>query len=597
MAAGAPETADNVLGVSRSVGGKAWRSRLNDERAALTLAQRLDLPEIVGRVLAARGVTVEGAESYLNPTLRDLLPDPLGFRDMGAAADRFLLALQRGERVAVFGDYDVDGATSAALLTRFAGAIGLDLRTYVPDRIKEGYGPNLPALTALKAEGVDLVVTVDCGITAFEPLAGAAAAGLDVIVLDHHVAEPQLPTAAAVVNPNRLDEDGSHGYLAAVGVAFLFVVAVNRRLREAGWYRDRPEPDLRTWLDLVAVGTICDVVPLHGLNRAFVVQGLKVLARRRNTGLAALADAARLDETPGAFHAGFILGPRINAGGRVGEAGLGARLLASDDAAEAAAIAARLEAYNIERRAIEQAVLEDAMVRVEAEGADGPCILVAGEGWHPGVVGIVASRLRERFNRPACVIALDDGIGRGSGRSVRGVELGAAVIAARQAGLLINGGGHAMAAGFTVAGDRLAAFREFMSERIGDEIAAKGIVPSLGIDGALAPRAASTDLLATLAQAGPFGAGNPEPRFVLAAVRVAHADVVGANHVRCTFAGDGGVRLKGIAFRALDGPLGPALLNARGGTLHIAGHLRADNWQGRDGVQLVVEDAAPTQAR
>jgi len=592
MAAGAPATADNVLGVARSVGGKAWRSRLTDERAAMALAQRLGLPDIVGRVLAARGVTAEGADSYLQPTLRDLMPDPLGFRDMAAAADRVLLALQRGERVAVFGDYDVDGATSAALLTRFAAAIGLDLRTYVPDRIKEGYGPNLPALLALKAEGVDLVVTVDCGITAFEPLAGAAEAGLDVIVLDHHVAEPQLPAAVAIVNPNRLDEAGGHGYLAAVGVAFLFVVAVNRRLREAGWYEDRPEPDLRAWLDLVAVGTICDVVPLHGLNRAFVVQGLKVLARRRNAGLAALADAARLDETPGAFHAGFILGPRINAGGRVGEAGLGARLLASDDAAEAAAIAARLDAYNVERRAIEQAVLDDAITRVEAEGAVGSCILVAGEGWHPGVVGIVASRLRERFNRPACVIALGDGIGRGSGRSVRGVELGAAVIAARQAGLLINGGGHSMAAGFTVAGDRLAAFREFLDDRVAAEVAAKGIVPALGIDGALAPRAASPDLLSTLAQAGPFGAGNPEPRFVLPAVRVAHADVVGTSHVRCTFAGDGGARLKGIAFRAVDGPLGPALLNARGGTLHIAGHLRADNWQGREGVQLVVEDAA-----
>ncbi len=584
--------ADCVLGVETSLSGKQWRSRSTDERTALALSQRLGVPELVGRVLAARGVGLDDAQAFLNPTIRDLMPDPSRFRDMEAAVERFLAAVQRGERIAVFGDYDVDGATSVAVLTRFARAIGIDLRVYVPDRLAEGYGPNLPALLKLKDEGIDLVLTVDCGIGAHDALSGAAEAGLGMIVLDHHVAEPRLPAATAVVNPNRLDEDGSHGYLAAVGVTFLFVVAANRRLRQAGWYGDRAEPDLRQWLDLVAVGTVCDVVPLRGLNRAFVAQGLKILARRRNPGLAALADVARLDESPGTFHLGYILGPRINAGGRVGEAGLGARLLTSDDAAEVAAIAAKLDTYNSKRREIEAQVLEAAIERVEGRGGDDPCIVAVGEGWHPGVIGIVASRLRERYGRPACVVAVAEGIGRGSGRSVRGVELGAAIIAARQAGLLVNGGGHAMAAGFTIAADRLDDFRAFMNSRVGGEIEAKGIVPSLDIDGALSPGAASPELLRTLGQAGPFGAGNPEPRFVLPAARIAHADVVGRDHVRCTLGDGGGGRLKGIAFRSVERALGRALLDARGGTLHVAGQLRADTWQGRDGVQLIVEDAA-----
>ncbi|MCP4330756.1 MAG: single-stranded-DNA-specific exonuclease RecJ [Alphaproteobacteria bacterium] len=591
MAAGKSEC---VLGVSRSFGGKEWRSRLDDERLALALTQRLSVPEIVGRVLAARGVDVESARDYLNPTLRDLLPDPLRFRDMETAVERVLQALQRGEQVAVFGDYDVDGATSSALLKRFAAAIGLDLRIYIPDRLTEGYGPNLPALLALREEGIAVVITVDCGITAFDALAGAAEAGIDVIVLDHHVAEPKLPAAAAVVNPNRLDEDGGHGYLAAVGVTFLFIVALNRRLREAGWYDARPEPDLRRWLDLVALGTVCDVVPLQGLNRAFVAQGLKVLAKRGNIGLSALADVGRIDEVPGTFHVGYILGPRINAGGRVGQADLGARLLISDDPAEARAIAERLDVFNSERRAIEQQVLEEAGASAESTYAADPCILVAATGWHPGVVGIVAGRLRERFNRPACVVGIDDGIGRGSGRSVRGVDLGAAIIAAGQSGLLVNGGGHAMAAGFTVTASGVEKLRAFLNERVGGEIEAKGIVPSLGIDSAVTTRGASPGLLAILAQAGPFGAGNPEPRFVVPVARLAFADVVGQDHVRCTLSDDSGGQLKGIAFRSVGTALGQALLDARGGTLHVAGHLRADTWQGRDGVQLIIEDAAET---
>src|SRR5215472_12403293 len=403
-------TAEAFLGVERSLLGRRWRARGGDDREGLAIAQRMALPEIVGRLLAARGVGAEAAESFLNPTLRELLPDPSRFRDMDKAAARLARAVRDGEEIAVFGDYDVDGATSAALLARFFAAAGHPIRIYIPDRMKEGYGPNLPALLALKEQGVRIVITVDCGITAFEPLAGAEAAGLEVIVVDHHVAEPRLPAAFAVINPNRLDEGKGHGQLAAVGVTFLLVVAVNRGLRQAGWYGEaRAEPDLKRWLDLVALGTVCDVVPLTGLNRALVAQGLKVMARRGNPGLVALADVARLAEPPGCYHAGFLLGPRVNAGGRVGEAGLGARLLTTEDE-------------------IEAQVQLAAIAQVEARLAPG-LVFAAAPGWHAGVIRIVASRLKELYGRPACVVALDEdgAIGKGSGRSISGIDLGSAV--------------------------------------------------------------------------------------------------------------------------------------------------------------------------
>ena len=589
------------LGVERSFGGKRWESRLTDERLALTLAQRLDLPELIGRVLAARSVGLEQAPGFLEPRLRDLLPDPSHLKDMDAAVARLLRALQGGEAIAVFGDYDVDGATSAAVLQRFLRSVGADLRVYIPDRLTEGYGPNAPALRRLKAEGIAVVVTVDCGIVAFEALQAAADDGLDVIVVDHHAAETRLPPAAAVVNPNRLDDDSPHGQLAAVGVTFLLLVALNRALREAGWYRQtgRAEPDLRRLLDLVALGTVCDVVPLTGLNRAFVAQGLKILAERRNAGLAALSDVAGIDERPGTFHCGFVLGPRVNAGGRVGEAGLGAALLATDDADRARGLAERLDAYNAERRAIEAEVLDAALAQVEeaASAAQGAArgaglVLAAGEGWHPGVIGIVASRLKDRFGLPALVIALKDGLGKGSGRSVPSVDLGANVIAARQAGLLIDGGGHPMAAGLTVDAAALPELRAFLDERLAKRIAAIDYRPAMGFDAVLQPGAASAELLEALARVGPFGVGNAEPRFALPAVRVVRPQVVGENHVRCQLAGADGSRLKGIAFRALDGPLGTALLQASSLPLHIAGKLRADSWAGPDAVQFIVEDAA-----
>jgi single-stranded-DNA-specific exonuclease len=510
---------------------------------------------------------------------------------------RLVAAIERGEQVAVFGDYDVDGATSAAVLQRFFQALGRELRIYIPDRLAEGYGPNAPALLRLKAEGVSLVITVDCGVLAFSALEAAAEAGLDVIVVDHHAAEERLPRAVAVINPNRLDESGELRQLAAVGVAFLLVVALNRALRDAGWYRmaGREPPDLMGLLDLVALGTVCDVVPLTGLNRALVAQGLKVLAERRNIGLAALADVARFDERPGTYHCGFLLGPRVNAGGRVGEAGLGAALLTCEDPHEARGLAERLDGYNAERRAIEAQVLDDALLQLEAAPGGGPrgLVFAAGEGWHPGVIGIVASRLKERFGLPALVIALDGPRGKGSGRSVRGVDLGAAVIAARQSGLLIDGGGHAMAAGMTLAAEALAELRAFLEDRLARRLAEIDYRATLQIDAALQPGAASAELVASLDRLAPFGVGNPEPRFALPAVRVQRPQVVGESHVRCQLAGADGRRLKGIAFKAMDGPLGRGLLQAGGLPLHVVGKLRRDSWSGADAVQMIIEDAAP----
>jgi len=587
--------AGNILAVERSVCGRRWRLREGDVSQGLAIAERLALPEIVGRLLAQRGIDHDHAPAFLAPRLRDQLPDPSHLRDMELAAARLVRAVREGETIGVFGDYDVDGATSAALLVRFFAAVGGRTRIYVPDRLREGYGPNTPALLRLHAEGTRLVVTVDCGTNAHLPLAEAAVAGLEVIIVDHHVAEPLLPRAAAIVNPNRLDEEGPHGALAAVGVAFLLIVAVNRALRQAGWYTaDRPEPDLMGWLDLVALGTVCDVVPLAGLNRAFVTQGIKVARRNANPGLAALAAVAGVGDPLDAYHLGFVLGPRVNAGGRVGAADLGARLLATDDPAVAADLAQRLDAYNRERRDIEARTLEAAVAMVEAAPQSPVLVFAAAKNWHPGVIGIVAARLKERYERPACVVALANGVGRGSGRSIRGLPLGPAVIAAHQAGLLINGGGHAMAAGFTVAAEKLDLLREFLVGRLGDGLDLERLMPELRIDAALALGAARMELIGHIERLAPFGAGNPEPRFALLGVRVAHADVVASDHLRCTLADPlDANRLRAIAFRAAGTPLGQFLAETRGATIHVAGHLRRDSWRGGDAVQLLIDDAAP----
>jgi len=589
------------LGVELSACGRRWLTKPADDRAAQeriarAIAQKLELPEIVARLLAARGLDAETAPAFLAPRLREALPDPSHLKDMDKAASRLADAIAGGERIAVFGDYDVDGATSAALLHRYLAQLGAPPIVYVPDRMKEGYGPNAPALLKLAARGARIVITVDCGILAHAPLAAAAEAGLDVIVVDHHAAEPALPPAFAAINPNRLDDASPHKTLAAVGVAFLLLVAVNRELRRRGTFASGGEPDLMELLDLVALGTICDVVPLTGLNRALVAQGLRVMARRGNAGIAALAEVARVNEPLAAFHSGFLLGPRVNACGRVGESMLGWRLLATDDALEAKTLAARLDAYNSERQAIEAEVLAQAMVRAQEQAALGRAVVtVAGRNWHPGVVGIVASRVVERVGRPVCVIGIIDGVGKGSGRSIAGVDLGAAVIAARQAGLLTNGGGHKMAAGFTVAEARIEAFGAFLADRLAPQVAAVGGTPGLAIDAALAPDGASRDLLAAFERLAPFGVGNPEPRLVLMAARIGYLDPAGEAHLRVMIPLERGGRLKAIAFRAVGTKLGEVLLANRGGALHLAGHLRADRWNGRDDVQFVIEDAAPVR--
>jgi len=587
--------AATFLGVERSVCGRRWRIRAGDALEGQAIAERLALPEIVGRLLAQRGIDRDHAPGFLAPRLRDQLPDPSHLRDMEAATARLVRAVRDGETIAVFGDYDVDGATSAALLLRFFAAIGGRTQVYVPDRLREGYGPNAPALMRLREAGAQVFVTVDCGTNAHLPLAEAAEAGLEIIVVDHHVAEPSLPRAAAIVNPNRLDEESPHGGLAAVGVAFLLVVSVNRALRRAGWYTGaRGEPDLLKWLDLVALGTVCDVVPLAGLNRALVAQGIKVARRNANAGLAALASVAGVNEPLDAYHLGFVLGPRVNAGGRVGAADLGARLLATDDPALAAELAGRLDVYNRERREIEARTLEAAIATVEGEAQSPVLAFAAGADWHPGVIGIVAARLKERYERPACVVALAGGVGKGSGRSIAGLPLGPAVIAARQAGLLINGGGHAMAAGFTVAAEKLGDLREFLVERLGDGIDREHLMPELRIDAALSLAAAQSELIDHIDRLAPFGAGNPEPRFVFPAVRVDHAAGVGNGHLRCTLADPlGTARLRAVAFRVAGTPLGEFLAETRGAAIHVAGRVRRDSWHGGDAVQLAIDDAAP----
>lgn len=593
------------LNVEQSFTGRRWQARSYDERTATALAQRHGLPDVVARSLGARGVTLDGAESFLRPRLRDLLPDPLRFRDMTRAVERLLSAIERGERVAIFGDYDVDGGTSSALLTRFLRAIGAaEPRLYIPDRRLEGYGPNPIAMQTLAAEGVRLVICVDCGTAAHEALAAAKAANLDVIVLDHHAAAPDLPPAVAIVNPNRLDESDAvtrdYGHIAAVGVTFLFVAAVNRALREAGYYaaRSLPEPDLLSLLDLVALGTICDVMPLTGLNRAFVVQGLKVMAARHNKGIAALAAVASTKGQleMGTYAAGFVLGPRINAGGRVGQSDLGARLLATDDMALAAELSQRLHILNDERRAIEAEVLLEAEAVVAAFGdTDDPVIVVAGAGWHPGVIGIVASRLKEKFNRPSVVIATENGIGKGSGRSVGNADLGAAIIAARQSGLLLAGGGHRMAAGLTVEEDKIPVLRTFLNAHLGkqvtSDVTARGQNPPLIIDGLVAGAALTGDFLNSLESLAPFGVGNSEPRYAMADVRIMRATVLGDKHVQLLLR-HGETRLRAIAFSAMDSDLGTSLLSLGNRPCHLAGYIRRDDWRGDGSVQMIVKDAA-----
>ena len=584
-----------VLGVTNSLSGRRWLWRTGEERVAAGIAQKLELPEIVSRLLAARGIGIDRATDFLEPTLRALLPDPSVLTDMDVAAARLADAVRRGETVAVFGDYDVDGACSAALMVRFLRVLGCSVLHHVPDRIKEGYGPNAPALEALVAGGASLIVCVDCG-TAAAGILAVVAGRAEVIVLDHHKAEGPPPAIRATVNPNRLDDTSGLGMLCAAGVAFLTVIATVRALRRLDFFAMRAEPDLIGLLDLVALATVCDVMPLIGINRAFVCQGLKIMARRARPGIAALLDVAQARDKLSAGTCGFALGPRINAGGRISEADLGVRLLLSEDPIEALTLAQRLDAVNRTRQDVEAGIMEAAMLAAESQIAVGrAAVLVSGQGWHPGVVGIVAGRIKERFNRPACVAGFSEGIGKGSGRSIAGVDLGAAVIAARQAGLLVTGGGHAMAAGFSVRAEQVAAFHDFLNERL----AAAASMPraaDLIVEGTLAVSGATTEVAKHLERLAPFGAGNEEPTLVLHRARVVRADRVGreANSIRAFVEGEaGGPRLKAMLFRVREGALADALLaRAEGVPLHLAGHLRAEEWNGSVSPAFIISDAA-----
>ncbi|MBC2834009.1 single-stranded-DNA-specific exonuclease RecJ [Paragemmobacter straminiformis] len=575
------------LNVEASLTGRRWVGPTAEEgRLAEAMAQVTRLPLALCHTLVKRGVAPAEAAAYLAPALRDLLPDPLALRDMGPAAARFLRALRDRQRIAVFADYDVDGGTSAALLILWLRAMGHDATLYIPDRIDEGYGPNVPAMQAL-ARAHDLIVCVDCGTLSQDPIAAAVAAGADVVVLDHHLGGPTLPPALAVVNPNRQDEDGTLGHLCAASVVFLMLVEANRQLRAeavAG-------PDLMAMLDLVALATVADVAPLLGVNRALVRQGLRVMARRDRVGLRVLADIARLDTAPTCHSLGFLLGPRINAGGRIGQADLGARLLCCTDEPEAKALAQRLDELNTERREIESRVRDEAMAQAEARGLDAPLVWAAAPGWHPGVVGIVASRLKEATNRPAVVIGFEDGIGKGSGRSVSGVDLGASIHRLAEEGLLLKGGGHRMAAGLTVAEDRLEAAMARLSELLAKQGAGAGGPADLRLDGLLMPGAADLALVEKLEEAGPYGASSPAPRFAFADMAVS-ARRIGESHLRLQI-GDGmGGSLEGVAFGAFDTALGPALAEGGHSRFHLAGRLELNTYNGRTKVQLRLEDAA-----
>jgi single-stranded-DNA-specific exonuclease len=586
------------LGVETSILGRPWRDRLDMKARALAeaIVQHHGLPDALSRVLAARGVACEDCLDYLAPTIRALMPDPSSLIGMDAAAERLAHAAQRGETVAIFGDYDVDGACSSALLAQFLNACGAPNMIHIPDRIFEGYGPNADAIRALRQRGASLLVTVDCGVTSHGPLAAAAEVGLDVVVLDHHQAPVDLPPALAIVNPNRQDDLSGLGHLCAAGVVFMTLVAANRLLRERGfWTAGRPAPDLMGMVDLVALATVADVVPLKGLNRAFVLRGLDVMRQRGRPGLRALFDAARASGPPRAQALGYLIGPRINAGGRIGDAALGARLLLETDDAEADRIAAELDRLNRERQEIEAAAVAEAVAEADAamgRSGETSVIVTAAESWHPGVVGLVAARLKERFGRPAVAISLGGETGTGSARSIPGADIGMAVRAAVEAGILVKGGGHAMAAGLTVEAARLGDLRAFLEDRLAQGVAAARRERALLVDAAITAGGARAELVNEIERAGPFGSGSPEPVFAFPDHVIAEASIVGGAHVRVRLESRDRSRLDAIAFRCAEEPLGKALLGSRGEMLHVAGTLTLDRWGGAEKASLRIVDAA-----
>lgn len=588
------------LGVERSLSGRAWRERPADMAVVRDIQQRHGLTEPLARALASRGVSLEQAEHYLRPTLKALFPDPSSFTDMDRAAEILIDALERGRPTMVFADYDVDGATSAAQLVRWFRYMGVELPIYIPDRLTEGYGPSPAAFKTIRDGGAELVVTLDCGAAAYDAIASAGEIGLEVVVIDHHLMREDPPAAAAVVNPNRPGCQSGQGVLAAAGVTFVLLAALNREARKRGLFTDeRPQPDLRQWLDLVALGEVCDVTQLVGFNRALTALGLRTMGAWANPGLKALFEVGKGSGEPSVFHAGFILGPRINAGGRIGRSDLGAKLLSTDDPLEAAALAEELDGLNTERKAVEAAVVEEAAAMLERGNfnTDAPVIVVAGEDWHPGVIGIVAGRLRERYRKPVVVIGVDRAanVGKGSGRSQPGVNLGRAIQAAFEAGLLMAGGGHAMAAGLSIRPEMIPELRAFLEERLAGEMEAVGI-ESVEIDALVQPRAASRALLDDFQRLAPFGPGNPEPMFALTQVRPDRVSALKGGHVRMDLVGPTGDRIKAISWRSAETPLGQRLL-AGGGALDVVGKLKPDDYMGRNGVQLEIEDAHDPRAR
>jgi single-stranded-DNA-specific exonuclease len=595
MEAKEKEQNNAFLGITNSLLNNIWISRPYNPREAEAIAQKHSLSDIIAKLVASRGVTLDNVDNFLNPTLKKTLPNPSSLKDMDKAVSYIADLIRENKKIGIFGDYDVDGATSSALLHNFITEIGGEAEIHIPDREDEGYGPNMEAFNHLVNNGAASIVTVDCGSSAFDPLTEAKKAGIDIVVVDHHETAASLPTAIAIVNPKRLDDDSGTEYLAAVGVVFLLVVGINRELRQSGWYKEKSikEPDLLQWLDMVALGSVCDMVPLKGANRAFIKSGLQVMGQRKNKGLVALSDISNISERPSSYHLGYILGPRINAGGRVGKASLGAALLSCDDEIRATEIAKQLDGFNIERREIEAATLIEAIEQVETTVFDDyPLIFAFGENWHPGVVGIVAGRLKDRYNLPTCVMTMVGGEVKGSGRSITGVDLGAAIIAATEAGVLIKGGGHSMAAGFSLDRERIEELREFLGERIKKQIGEQGIVPTVNIDGALDIGAITTEMVHAMEALAPYGSGNPKPRFVITNVQIAKPEIVGAGHVKCFLKGQTKGWIKSIAFRQADTELGKAMLSNDGETFHVAGTLKVDSWKGRESIQITIDDMA-----
>lgn len=577
---------------SKSLGGNLWKTSNPAERVCDLIAQRYNLPIIIARILALRGVDVDEVQSFIEPKLQNLMPNPSVLKDMEKASKRIAQAVIEKQKIAIIGDYDVDGATSSSVLRLFLEALGVNPQIHIPER-DEGYGPSIKAVDDFKALGSQLLITTDCGTTAFEVLEYATSQGMDVIVLDHHEAEVKLPKIYAVVNPKRLDEDNDYPYLrhmAAVGVVFLTIVAINRELRQQGYFEHNSEPNLMQWLDLVALGTICDVVPLKGLNRAYVRQGLKIMANRGNVGLTALIDKSAISEAPSAFHLGYVLGPRINACGRVGESHMGNKLLCTKDMHAANDLADKLNEFNAQRKDIEAYVMLSAIEILEGTPQEHPIAFVYGKDWHQGVIGIVAGKLKERYNVPSFVMSIEDDEVKGSARSIPQVDLGTLIISAKEKGVITKGGGHAMAAGFSLTEDKLEEFREFVGQYVVNKTGSEAIVPIIEIDAVLDVLGATVELADNLEKLEPYGAGNSEPKLMLSKVRINKASLVGTGHVRCYLSSANGGNLKAMAFRVADNDVGQAMLNAKGEVFDVVGVLRKDNWQGRNSVQFIIDD-------